>query len=57
MEWILVMTLLNYDGSSVTTAKFDTQRACVDAGNAWAHLVYAQKSSNQAVAACYPTRK
>lgn len=57
MGWILVLTLLNYDGPAVTTAVFETQAACMDAGNLWMAAVRRAPRTNAPIATCHPTRK
>ena len=33
--WILILTLLTNTGAALTTAEFDTKKACIEAGSTW----------------------
>ena len=58
--WILILTILPFDyhgGAAVSSARFETAKACTDAGNDWLRLVNAEKSTGKALARCYPESK
>ena len=33
--WILILTLLTTAGPALTSAEFDTKKACTEAGSSW----------------------
>lgn len=60
IAWILILTILPFDyhgGAAIAAARFTSQKACVDAGNDWLHLVNAEKETGKALARCYPELK